>query len=176
MSRRPGREKAEQLGNGVRELHSKESENGNHDIEKNPADELAVPIQFAGLGAIEVAEQGVAVHLYGHEQSHGDEGENNDPTEQHDKLMWLKRIGTYGHQQKQETCERESGEIGHLREYVREKQDGAPDKELFGSLDQLAILFFVIVIGRGSRTIGAPDAAQSVFDLARDASEGALRV
>lgn len=96
------REKTENLANSVGKLHAQESENGNDHVEKNSCNEVTIPIQFPRLGAIEIAEQGVAIHLHGHVQSNADKGKNKNPIEKHDKLMRLKRIRAHGQQHKQQ--------------------------------------------------------------------------
>ena len=87
-----GREKTENLAKGLGELHAEKTEDGNDHVKKNSGNKLAVPIELTCFRAIYVTQKGVAIHLHAHEQGHPDKSKNDDPVEENDQLVRLKRV------------------------------------------------------------------------------------
>ena len=79
MTRARGNQPTNELADSLRKLNAEKAQDWNNDQEDNAANELGIPMNLAGLGAVEATEERVAVHLEGHVESYADERENDKP-------------------------------------------------------------------------------------------------
>ena len=63
MSGTRGSQQAQKLAEGVGKLHAEKAEEGQHDEENNAANKFGIPMNLAGLRAVQPAQNCIAIHL-----------------------------------------------------------------------------------------------------------------
>ncbi|MDX2033177.1 MAG: hypothetical protein SF339_21045 [Blastocatellia bacterium] len=149
-------------------LDAQQRQDRQHAVDGDAQEEVAIPVQLAGDAAREETQHLVPIHLDENEDRRRDDGENQQPAEEQQQVVRLKRIGRHGQQQEQHARVDEDDQILQVRQHIVQKGEDAPGQKGLGE-------FRPLVGGRGRGGLGeAPGGFEFPGDLLGERGEARL--